>query len=111
MNLRVEALNGIKWTSFSSIYVAIINLVQIAILTRYLMPSDFGLIAIVTVVIGFSALFMDMGISSAIIHRQDISHDQLSSLYWFNVFVGILLCLIVYFSSSIISQLVILRIS
>ncbi len=104
MNLRVEALNGIKWTSFSSIYVAIINLVQIAILTRYLMPSDFGLIAIVTVVIGFSALFMDMGISSAIIHRQDISHDQLSSLYWFNVFVGILLCLIVYFSSSIISQ-------
>ncbi|WP_019026676.1 MOP flippase family protein [Colwellia piezophila] len=104
MSLKQKALNGVKWTSFSSISIAILQLAQVSILARYLAPSDFGLMAIVTVVIGFSALFMDMGISSAIIHKQDISHKQLSSLYWLNIFAGTVLFFIVYFSASMISQ-------
>ena len=104
MSLKQKALNGVKWTSLSSIIIAILQLAQVSILARYLSPSDFGLMAIVSVVIGFSALFMDMGISSAIIHKQDISHKQLSSLYWLNIFAGSVLFFIVYFSSSMISQ-------
>jgi len=104
MSLKQQALNGVKWTSTSSIVIAILQLAQVSILARYLAPSDFGLMAIVSVVIGFSALFMDMGISSAIIHKQDISHKQLSSLYWLNIFTGTVLFFIVYFSSSLISQ-------
>jgi O-antigen/teichoic acid export membrane protein len=104
MTLKQKALNGVKWTGFSSIVIAILQLVQLSILARYLEPSDFGLMAIVSVVIGFSALFMDMGISSAIIHKQDISHKQLSSLYWLNILAGTVLFIIVYFSSSMIAQ-------
>ena len=104
MSLKQQALNGVKWTSTSSIVIAILQLAQVSILARYLAPSDFGLMAIVSVVIGFSALFMDMGISSAIIHKQDISHKQLSSLYWLNIFAGTVIFFIVYFFSSIISQ-------
>ena len=104
MNLKQKALNGVKWTSISSVIIAMLQLVQVAILTRYLDPSDFGLMAIVSVVIGFSALFMDMGISSAIIHKQDITKAQLSSLYWLNIFAGTILFFIVYFSASMVSQ-------
>jgi O-antigen/teichoic acid export membrane protein len=104
MDLKQKALNGVKWTSISSIVIAILQLAQVSILARYLAPSDFGLMAIVSVVIGFSALFMDMGISSAIIHKQDISHKQLSSLYWLNIFAGSVLFFIIYFSSSMVSQ-------
>jgi len=104
MSLKQKTLNGVKWTSFSSIVIAILQLAQVSILARYLAPSDFGLMAIVSVVIGFSALFMDMGISSAIIHKQDISHKQLSSLYWLNIFAGVVLFFIVYFSASMVAQ-------
>jgi O-antigen/teichoic acid export membrane protein len=104
MSLKQKTLNGVKWTSFSSFVIAILQLAQISILARYLAPSDFGLMAIVSVVIGFSALFMDMGISSVIIHKQDISHKQLSSLYWLNIFAGIVLFFIVYFSASLVAQ-------
>jgi O-antigen/teichoic acid export membrane protein len=96
MSLKSKALNGVKWTGFSSISLAIIQFSQIVILARILDPSDFGLMALTSVVIGFSALFMDMGISSAIVHKQDITHGQLSSLYWLNIFAGILLCFIIY---------------
>ncbi|ALO35123.1 colanic acid transporter [Colwellia sp. MT41] len=96
MSLKVKALAGVKWTGLSSIIVAVLQLAQMAILVRYLDASDFGLMAIVSVVIGFSALFMDMGISSAIIHKQDITKNQLSSLYWLNIIAGIVLAVIVY---------------
>lgn len=89
-------MSGIKWTSISSIFIAFIQLAQLAILAHYLEPSDFGLIAIVSVIIGFSALFMDLGISSSIIHSQDITHEQLSSLYWLNIASGIFLFVIIY---------------
>ena len=96
MSLKQKALTGVKWTSLSSIIIAVIQIVQLAILAHYLEASDFGLMAIVSVIIGFSALFMDMGISASIIHRQDITHDQLSSLYWLNIASGVVLFVLVY---------------
>lgn len=94
-SLRQKAINGIKWTSISSIVIAILQILQISILARYLSPEDFGLMAIVMVVIGFSRIFSDMGISNAIIHHQHTSHEQLSSLYWLNIASGIVLFLII----------------
>ncbi len=95
MSLKQKTLNGIKWTTFSAIIVTFLQLTQIAILTRFLDPSAFGLMAIVMVIIGFSQAFLDMGISNAIIHKQHITHEQLSTLYWVNVIAGILLFFVV----------------
>jgi O-antigen/teichoic acid export membrane protein len=104
MTLRAKAIAGTKWTSISSISIAVLQLFQVIILARYLAPSDFGLMAIVTVIIGFSAMFMDMGISSAIIHNQKITKGQLSSLYWLNLFAGFLLSGIVFILAPYIGR-------
>lgn len=104
MNLKQQSISGIKWTSLSSAFIGIISIVQLSILTHYLSPSDYGLMAIVMVVIGFSRLFLDMGISNSIIHNQNISQEQLSSLYWLNIFSGILLFFIVSGVSFLISS-------
>ena len=68
-----------------------LQLVKLAVLARFLAPEEFGLMAIVMVVVGFSQAFADMGISNAIIHRLDITHVQLSSLYWLNIVSGVVL--------------------
>ncbi len=94
-SLKQKAINGVKWTSLSSIVIAILQILQISILARYLSAEDFGLMAIVMVVIGFSRIFSDMGISNAIIHHQHTTHEQLSSLYWLNIASGIILFLII----------------
>lgn len=104
MSLKGKMITGVKWTSASSIITAVLQLLQVAILARYLAPSDFGVMAIVTVVIGFSSLFMDMGISSAIIHKQNITKGQLSSLYILNIFIGILLSILVTLLAPSISS-------
>jgi O-antigen/teichoic acid export membrane protein len=88
MSIRNQVISSVKWTTISSLVTNIIGLVQLMILTRYLLPSDFGLIAIAMVAIGFSELFIDIGISNAIIFKQDITANQLSTLYWLNVITG-----------------------
>jgi len=71
-----------------------LSFIQLAILARVLAPSDFGLMALVTAVLVFTQIFTDMGVSNAIIHHQNISQEELSSLYWLNVCAGGLFMLI-----------------
>lgn len=103
MTLKKQAIGGIKWTSISMIIVSAVQFSQIAILARYLDPADFGLMAIIMVVIGFSQAFQDMGISNAIIQRKNITHTQLSSLYWLNIGSGIILTIIIVAISPLVA--------
>lgn len=77
---------------------------QLITLTHYLAPSDFGLMAVMSVVIGFTRAFIDMGLSNAIMHHQNISHRQLSSLYWLNIFAGILACALLIIIAPFIAE-------
>ncbi|MBE0472254.1 MAG: MOP flippase family protein [Methyloprofundus sp.] len=103
LSLRNKTVSGVKWTSLSMVIVTVTQLLQLVILARFLSPVEFGLMAIMMVVIGFSQAFMDMGISNAIIHRQQISHTQLSSLYWLNIFSGLVLFCIVFLLAPLIA--------
>lgn len=104
MTLKKQALGGVKWTTASMLIVTILQFAQMAILARFLDPADFGLMAVMMVVIGFSQAFQDMGISNAIIQRQNITHTQLSSLYWLNIASGVVLCLIVLAISPLVAD-------
>lgn len=83
--LRRQTFSSIRWTTASSLIRASLQLLQMAILARLLAPTDFGLMALVLAIVAFLQIFADMGVSSAIIHHQEISPRQLSSLYWLNV--------------------------
>ncbi|MCZ7582207.1 MAG: MOP flippase family protein [Deltaproteobacteria bacterium] len=48
-------------------------------------PGDFGLMGMANVVIGLSGGLAQLGLSNAIIQRENIRHEQLSSLYWANL--------------------------
>jgi O-antigen/teichoic acid export membrane protein len=104
LNLKQQAISGIKWTSLGSFVNAGISIVQLTVVTRLLDATDFGLMALVMVVIGFSQMFIDMGVSNAIIYKQELTKNQLNSLYWLNVLIGCILFLVLYYSSPIIGN-------
>lgn len=84
-------VRGIGWTTASSVVRNLVHLLQLAILTRFLDKADFGIVAIAHLFIGFTAMFLDMGISVGIIHRQDITNKEYSSLFWLNIIFGVVL--------------------
>lgn len=104
-NLKQQAITGTKWMSISTVSISLAQVIQLIILAKLLKPSDFGLMGMSTVVIGFASAFADMGISNAIIYRQDNTKEKLSSLYWLNVFTGFLVFLILWVSSPLIAEL------
>ena len=66
----------------------------ITVLARLLRPDDFGLVAMVTVVTGVLELFANAGLSMAAVQKSTINDDQISTLFWINIFVGIILALL-----------------
>ncbi|MEQ6341788.1 MAG: MOP flippase family protein [Gammaproteobacteria bacterium] len=86
-----QTVSGIKWSSVSQAVKLGAQLLGIVILARLLPASDFGLVAMATVVTGFASLFRDMGTAAAVIQRQDIPPQLLDSVFWFNAAVGLAL--------------------
>lgn len=105
MSLKKQAISGVKWTTISTVLNNALQLLQLAILARFLNPKDFGLMAIVMIVVGFVSAFADLGISNAIIHRQIITKNELSSLYWLNVITGFVMFIITSAISPFISKI------
>lgn len=81
MSLKQQAVSGVKWSGVSMGAVTALQFITVAILARLLSPSDFGLMGMITVVIGFAQAFADMGLSNAVIYRQDVTGKHLSSFF------------------------------
>lgn len=96
ISLRQSATSGVRWSLFSQGGQQLIQVVTTAILAHLLSPSDFGLVAMAMVVIGFVSLFKDLGTSAAVIQRKNLSAALLSSVYWTNVAFGLFAMFVVY---------------
>lgn len=103
LSLRERAAAGVKWSGAETVAVTVLQFAQYAVLARLLSPDEFGLMAMLNVIVGFTMAFSDVGISNAIIHRQDATREQLSSLYWLSLAFGMLVFLIIVATSPLIA--------
>lgn len=60
------------------------------ILARLLLPGDFGLVTMVSAVIGFVNILKNMGLSVATIQADELTSEQASTLFWINLMLGVL---------------------
>lgn len=80
-----------------------LHVVGLVVLARLLGPSDFGLVAMVTAVIGVGDILRDMGLSSAAVQARKINQQQKSNLFWINAGLGLLLALLCVAVSGLIA--------
>ena len=89
--LKTRALRGGAVTVTSQALKLVLATLSTVILVRLLSPADFGLVGMVTSVIGVLAVFKDGGLSAATVQRETLTDDQVSALFWANAGIG--LCL------------------
>lgn len=82
----------------------VVQFAGIVILARLLTPADYGLLAMVTAIIGVAEIFRDFGLSSAAIQAKSITRGQQDNLFWVNTGVGAALSLIVLACSGLIAH-------
>jgi O-antigen/teichoic acid export membrane protein len=75
------------------------------ILARLLVPEDFGLVAIVTVLTSFAPLLIDFGLGDATVQRSKITPRQVNSLFWLSSGIGLAVAVVVAACSPLIAWL------
>lgn len=89
MRFVVSWTGSAKITLLSQWLRLLIQIVGFVVLSRLLSPEDFGLIAMVAVVLNMATLFADFGLSLAGIQAVELSPAQKSNLFWLNCAAGL----------------------
>jgi len=106
MGLREHARSGVMWTGLAVAASAAVQVIRIVILARFFLePHDFGLIALAIAVIYIIAGVADFGTTSSLLHRQDATRAELSSVFWFNVVLGFAFCALTVLAAPLLGRL------
>ncbi|PIE03009.1 MAG: hypothetical protein CSA81_04685 [Acidobacteria bacterium] len=73
-------------------------------LARLLLPTDFGLIAIVSAILSWSDIFLDFGFGQALVQMKKVSSVQLNTVFYINCFMALLIYFVLYASSPFIAD-------
>lgn len=83
----------------------IIQIIGVIVLARLLTPEDFGLAAMVMVLMRFAPLLIDFGTADATIQRSRITEGQVSTLFWLNSAIGVAVAAALALCSPLVSWL------
>ncbi len=75
-------LAGFKFTTQAFSWVITI------VVARILVPEDYGLMAMASILTGYVEIFSELGLGAAIIQKKNITQEELSSNFWFSMIVG-----------------------
>ena len=98
------AFSGVKWMTISTFTTTIIAVLRLSILTRFLDKSDFGIVALLTFVLGLTQTFADLGFASSIMHKQGLTKKEFAALYWIQLIVFVILYVIISAFSPMIAS-------
>src|SRR5579875_2205025 len=87
-DLKGRSVRGGVLTLASQVSQFVLSTAFTVVLAHLLTPADFGLVAMVTAVTALGQAFADLGLSEATIQQPDLTHDQVSALFWINLAIG-----------------------
>lgn len=96
MSLARSAANGVLFTMGAQVTKIILQFASVAVLARLLTPHDYGLIALVLVVVGAGEVFRDFGLTAATVQAPTVTSAQRSQLFWLNTLIGVILATVVF---------------
>ena len=102
--LRHKAKSAVIWSGFDTFMRQGMGFVITIILARLLVPEDFGTLALLALFLGIANLFVNAGFSAALIQKQDITHVDESTVFWFNIGAALLVTLVLFVISPWIAD-------
>jgi len=103
-SLKKQTISGLKWSAIDRFSAQGVQFVIQLILARLLLPSDYGIIAMLAIFIAISQTFVDSGFSIALVRKLDRDKDDYTTVFLFNVGIGLFFYGILFFSSPLIAD-------
>lgn len=103
-DLKEKTIRGGFARLLAQIIYFVLRVGALMVLARLLGPKDFGLVGMVTAFTGVLNLFRDFGLSTATVQRADVTNEQVSTLFWINMLVGVALTLISLLAAPFVAR-------
>jgi O-antigen/teichoic acid export membrane protein len=81
----------------------VFSMMATIVLARLLSPEDYGLIGMVAILINFVSMFQYLGLSTATVKWSELNHQQVSTLFWVNMFLSAAIMLITIASGPLLA--------
>jgi PST family polysaccharide transporter len=100
---KKQTISGLRWTVLNQVITQAVSFGLGIFLMTLLPPTSFGLLGMVTVFSGFLSVFKDFGLGSSIIQRKNITNQDLDTVFWVTVALGVFLTILLMGLSPIIA--------
>ncbi len=96
--------NAFLWKTFERYSVMGIQFLLQLLLARLLSPSDFGTVAILGIFMAFSNIFVQSGLSTAIVQKKEINEGEISAVFNFSFIIACIIYIILFFCAPLIAE-------
>lgn len=103
-DLNKNVIGNFIWRFAERCGAQLVTFIVSIVLARILMPEDYGTVALVTVFTTIMQVFVDSGLSTALIQKKDADDLDFSSVFYFNFAVCIILYLIMFLAAPLIAS-------
>ena len=103
-SLKQKTVKGVVWSTLERFSVQAIQFFVMIIMARMLTPDDYGLVGMLAIFLAVSQSLIDSGFSQALIRKQTRTEVDNSTVFYFNVVVGIVLYGLLYVSAPAIAE-------
>lgn len=102
--LKSRTINGLVWSAVEQFASQGIAFVLGILIARQVMPSEYGLIAMLGIFMAVAQTFIDSGFSNALVQKYDRSSTDFSTVFYFNIGVSVLIFVVLFFSAPLIAK-------
>lgn len=102
--LKQATTKGLFWSSVERFSNQGVQFVFSIILARLLSPSDYGIIAMVTIFFAVAQSFVDSGFPNALVRKTDRVEEDLSTCFYFNIGVGIIAYIVLFLIAPLVAN-------
>ncbi|WP_431137285.1 lipopolysaccharide biosynthesis protein [Psychroserpens mesophilus] len=104
MSLKQKALSGVFWTALQQFSTQGINFFVSIVLARLLLPSEFGLIAMIAVFMGIGAVLLNAGLGSSLIRTDNPTQEDYSTVFFFNLIGSVFMYVLMFFVAPLVAD-------
>lgn len=102
--LKQKTARGLFWGGMNTMVQQVIGLLFGIILGRLLAPSDYGMMAIISVFSLVAVALQDSGFKVALANEKAPTHADYNAVFWFNILMGIALYAALFLSAPLIGR-------
>lgn len=91
-----KTVKSVVWSAVERLSSQGIQFVMGIIIARLLLPSDYGVVAMLTIFLALAQTFVDSGFGTALVQKKDRTETDYSTVFIFNIVVALLVYLLLF---------------